>query len=172
MTITLDQPFVWAIQRLAQMQGGTVDTLQLHASLSSLKAITSPLQSLRAVCKQLGVKAPKPQKMVDRAHLPLLCHTDEWGWGVVADQNPLGQWVVLTQAGQKLASNDELLHRTFQLYLGVEMGVGLGIFSKASGELTFFSNVQQTLLLYRHELIEDCVDAAIMGFLALAAERY
>ena len=172
MTITLDQPFVWAIQRLAQMQGGTVDTLQLHAALSSLKAITSPLQSLRAVCKQLGVKAPKPQKMVDRAHLPLLCHIDEWGWGVVADQNPLGQWVVLTQAGQKLASNDELLHRTFQLYLGVEMGIGLGIFSKASGELTFFSNVQQTLLLYRHELIEACIASAFIGFLALATSLF
>ena len=147
MTTTLDQPFVWAIQRLAQMQGGTVVTLQLHAAVSHLQTTAAPLQTLRAVCKQLGVKAPKPQKVVDRAHLPLLCHADEWGWGVVADQNPLGQWVVLTQAGQKLASNDELLHRTFQLYLGVEMGIGLGILSKASDELTFFSNVQQTLVL-------------------------
>ncbi len=172
MTTTLDQPFVWAIQRLAQMQGGTIDTLQLHAAISTLKTAASALQTLRAVCKQLGVKAPKPQKVVDRAHLPLLCHSDEWGWGVVADQNPLGQWVVLTQAGQKLASNDELLHRTFQLYLGVEMGIGLGILSKTSGELTFFSNVQQTLLLYRHELIEACVASAFIGFLALATSLF
>jgi ABC-type bacteriocin/lantibiotic exporter with double-glycine peptidase domain len=172
MTTTLEQPFVWAIQRLAQMQGGTVDTLQLHAAVSLLKTVASPLQTLRAVCKQLGVKAPKPQKVVDRAHLPLLCHSDEWGWGVVADQNPLGQWVVLTQTGQKLASKDELLHRTFQLYLGVEMGIGLGIFSKASDELTFFSNVQQTLLLYRRELIEACIASAFIGFLALATSLF
>ena len=172
MTITLDQPFVWVIQRLAQMQGGTVDILQLRAAISLIKTTASPLQTLRAVCKQLGVKAPKPQKVVDRAHLPLLCHADEWGWGVVADQNPLGQWVVLTQAGQKLVSNDELLHRTFQLYLGVEMGVGLGIFSKASNELTFFSNVQQTLLLYRRELIEACIASAFIGFLALATSLF
>lgn len=79
MTITLDQPFVWAIQRLAQMQGGTIDTLQLHSAVSQIKNITSSLQALRSVCKQLGVKAPKPQKVVDRAHLPLLCHADEWG---------------------------------------------------------------------------------------------
>ena len=74
--------------------------------------------------------------------------------------------------GQKLASNDELLHRTFQLYLGVEMGIGLGIFSKASDELTFFSNVQQTLLLYRRELIEACVASAFIGFLALATSLF
>ncbi len=172
MTTTLDPTFAWAIQRLAQMQGGTVDTLQLHAAVSQIKNSGSPIQSLRAVCKQLGVKAPKPQKGVDRAHLPLLCHTDEWGWGVVVDQNPLGQWVVLTQVGQKLASNDDLLHRTFQLYLGVEMGIGLGIFSKASGELTFFSNVQQTLLLYRHELIEACIASAFIGILALATSLF
>ena len=172
MTTTLDPTFAWAIQRLAQMQGGTVDTLQLHAAVSQIKSSGSPIQSLRAVCKQMGVKAPKPQKAVDRAHLPMLCYADEWGWGVVADQNPLGQWLVLTQAGQKLASNDELLHRTFQLYLGVEMGVGLGIFSKASGELTFFSNVQQTLLLYRHELIEACIASAFIGFLALATSLF
>jgi ATP-binding cassette subfamily C protein LapB len=172
MTITLDQPFVWAIQRLAQMQGGTIDALQLQAAVSQLKIVTSPLQALRSVCKQLGAKAPKPLKVVDRAHLPLLCHSDEWGWGVVADQNPLGQWVLLTHAGQKLASNDDLLHRTFQLYLGVEMGIGLGIFSKASDELTFFSNVQQTLILYRRELIEACIASAFIGFLALATSLF
>jgi ATP-binding cassette subfamily C protein LapB len=172
MTTTLDQPFVWAIQRLAQMQGGTIDTLQLHATISTLKNAASALETLRAVCKQLGVKAPKPQKVVDRAHLPLMCHTDEWGWGVVADQNPFGQWVVLTQAGQKLASSDELLHKTFQLYLGVELGIGLGILRKASGELTFFSNVQQTLLLYRRELIEACIASAFIGILTLATSLF
>ncbi len=172
MTTTLEQPFVWSIQRLAQMQGGTVDTLQLQAAVSHITSTASPLQTLRAVCKQMGLKAPKPQKVVDRAHLPLLCHADEWGWGVVADQNPHGQWVVLTPAGQKLASNDELLHRTFQLYLSIEMGIGLGIFSKASGDLTFFSNVQQTLLLYRHELIEACIASAFIGFLALATSLF
>ncbi len=72
------------------MQGGTVDTLQLHAAVSQNKNSGSPIQSLRAVCKQMGVKAPKPQKAVERAHLLMLCHADEWGWGVVADQNPLG----------------------------------------------------------------------------------
>lgn len=172
MTTTLDQSFVWTIQRLAQMQGGTVDALQLHAAVSHLKTTAPALQTLRAVCKQLGVKSPKPQKMVDRAHLPLLCHLDEWGWGVVADQNPLGQWLVLTHAGQKLASNDQLLHRTFQLYLGVEMGIGLGILSKASDELTFFSHVQKTLTLYRHELIEACIASAFIGFLALATSLF
>ena len=171
-TTTLSQDFIWAIQRLAQMQGGATDALALHAAVSQLASTLSPWQALRSICKQLGLKKPKLQKEVDRAHLPMLCHTEAWGWGVVVDQNPLGQWLVLTHAGQKLASHDELQQRTFQLYLGVEMGFGLGILSQSSNELTFFSNVQHTLALYRHELIEACVASAFIGFLALATSLF
>ena len=166
------QPLVWALQRLAQMQGGALDALALHAAVSQLDSGMSPLQGLRSVCKQLGLKTPKPQKAVDRAHLPLLSHTDAWGWGVVADQNPQGQWVVLTPAGPQLASGDDLQQRTYLLYVGVEMGFGLGILSQASNALTFFSNVQQTLAVYRHELIEACVASAFIGILALATSLF
>ena len=164
--------FVWAMQRLAQMQGGTLDALQLHASLDALKNNASPFHALRAVCKQMGLKAPKLQKKLDRAHLPLLSHTSELGWCVIADQNPQGQWVALTPQGAKLVAEASLWHHTFALKLGVELGVGLGIFSRTTDALTFFSNVQQTLALYKHELIEACIASAFIGFLALATSLF
>ena len=160
------------MQRLAQMQGGTIDSLQLQAALSALSEAATPAQVLRAVCKQLGVKPAKPLKQVDRAHVPLLCHTDAWGWAVVADQNPQGQWLVLTQTGSQLLRSDDLAGGLYQLYLGVQLGVGLGVFSKPTGELTFFSHVQETLLLYRQELIEACVASAFIGMLALATSLF
>lgn len=164
--------FVWAMQRLAQMQGGTLDALQLHASLDALKNNASPFHAVRAVCKQMGLKAPKLQKKLDRAHLPLLSHTSELGWCVIADQNPQGQWVALTPQGAKLVAEASLWHHTFALKLGVELGVGLGIFSRTTDALTFFSNVQQTLALYKHELIEACIASAFIGFLALATSLF
>lgn len=164
--------FVWAMQRLAQMQGGTLDALELHASLDALKNKASPFHALRAVCKQMGIKAPKLQKKLDRAHLPLLCHTSELGWCVIADQNAQGQWVALSTQGPKLVVEAALWHQAFALKLGVELGIGLGIFSKPSNELTFFSNVQETLALYKQELIEACIASAFIGFLALATSLF
>lgn len=172
MTTDSHQSFIWAIQRLAQMQGGAVDALELQSAAQQLIHLDSPLHALRAVSKQMGWKSPKLQKKLDRAHLPLLCHTHEWHWCVVVDQNPLGQWVVVTGQGQKLANDADLWHNTFHLRLGVDLGIGLGILGKQSGELTFFSNVQETLALYRHELIEACIASAFIGVLALATSLF
>lgn len=169
---THPESFVWAMQRLAQMQGGTLDALQLHASLEHLKNMALPFQALRAVCRQMGLRPPKLQKTLDRAHLPLLCHTSDLGWCVIADQNPQGQWVALTPQGPKLIADVALWHHTFALKLGVELGFGLGGFGKSSNELTFFSNVQQTLSLYKQELIEACIASAFIGFLALATSLF
>ncbi len=172
MTNEQHQSFIWAIKRLAQMQGGSVDALELESAAQHMTQLDSPIHALRAVSKQMGWKAPKHQKKIDRAHLPLLCHTPEWSWAVVIDQNPLGQWVVVTSQGQKLANEADLWQKTFHLRLGVDLGIGLGILGKESGELTFFSNVQETLAMYRQELIEACIASAFIGVLALATSLF
>ena len=169
---TDQESFVWAMQRMAQMQGGSLDTLQLQTSLELLKNTTSPFKALLTVCRQMGIKAPKAQKKLDRAHLPLLCHTSELGWCVIADQNPQGLWVALSPQGSKLVPEAALLHHLFALKLGLDLSFGLGIFSTSSNDLTFFSNVQQTLALYKQELIEACIASAFIGFLALATSLF
>lgn len=149
-----------------------MDALALESAAQLLTKVADPMHALHAIGKQMGWKHAKRQKKVDRAHLPLLCHTSEWGWCVIADQNPLGQWVVVLPTGQKLANEVEVANNVFQLRLGVDLGFGLGILSKTSDDLTFFSNVQKTLALYRHELIEACVASAFIGFLALATSLF
>lgn len=162
------------MQRLAQMQGGSLDELSLQASASALEQPIPPIQTLKLVCKRMGLKKPKFFKQLDRAHLPVLCHTPELGWGVVVNRNPLNEWIVVTPEGQHPVGDEFLQNSTAMLRLGpaVELGFGLGVFKSRNEKLTFFSHVQDTLQLYRYELVEACVASAFIGFLALATSLF
>ncbi len=168
------QQFGWAMQRLAQMQGSSIDMLSLNASASALEQPLPPIQTLALMCQRMGLSKPKLVKQPDRVHLPMLCHTPELGWGVVVDRNPLGLWVVMTPKGPQPVEEAYLKNSVAILRLGptVDLGFGFGFFGKKDDKLTFFSHVQDALHLYRHELIEACVASAFIGFLALATSLF
>jgi ATP-binding cassette, subfamily C, bacterial LapB len=168
------QQFGWAMQRLAQMQGSSIDMLSLNASASALESPLPPIQTLPLMCQHMGLSKPKLVKQPDRVHLPMLCHTPELGWGVVVDRNPLGLWVVMTLKGPQLAEDAGLKNSVAILRIGptVDLGFGLGFFGKNDEKPTFFSHVQEALHLYRLELIEACVASAFIGFLALATSLF
>lgn len=168
------QQFGWAMQRLAQMQGSSIDMLSLNASASALEQPLPPIQTLALMCQRMGLSKPKLVKQPDRVHLPMLCHTPELGWGVVVDRNPLGLWVVMTPKGPQSLEDAYLKNSVAILRLGptVDLGFGFGFFGKKDDKLTFFSHVQDALQLYRHELIEACVASAFIGFLALATSLF
>ncbi len=168
------QQFGWAMQRLAQMQGSSIDMLSLNASASALEQSLPPIQTLPLMCQRMGLSKPKLVKHPDRVHLPMLCHTPELGWGVVVDRNPLGLWVVITPKGPQSVDDAHLKNSVAILRLGptVDLGFGFGFFGKKDDKLTFFSHVQDALHLYRHELIEACVASAFIGFLALSTSLF
>lgn len=168
------QQFTWAMQRLAQMQGGSIDMLSLNANAAALEQPVPPIQTLVLICQGMGLNKPKLVKQPDRVHLPMLCHTPELGWGVVVDRNPMGLWVVVTPQGSKAVEDEYLKNSVAILRLGptVDLGFGFGFFKQKNEKLTFFSHVQEALHLYRHELIEACVASAFIGFLALATSMF
>jgi ATP-binding cassette subfamily C protein LapB len=168
------QQFGWAMQRLAQMQGSSIDMLSLNASASALEQPLPPIQTLPLMCQRMGLSKPKLVKQPDRVHLPMLCHTPELGWGIVVDRNPLGLWVVMTPKGPQPVQDAYLKNSVAILRLGptVDLGFGFGFFGKKDDKFTFFSHVQDALHLYRHELIEACVASAFIGFLALATSLF
>jgi ATP-binding cassette subfamily C protein LapB len=168
------QQFSWAMQRLAQMQGGSMDMLSLNATASMLEQTASPLQMLPLICQRMGLESPKMVKHPDQVHLPMLAYTPELGWGVVVDRNARGQWVVITPKGGKPVDEAALKNATAILRLGpkVDLGFGFNYFKQKSEKLTFFSHVQDALHLYRHELIEACLASAFIGFLALATSLF
>ena len=168
------QQFAWALQRLANMQGGSIDMLSLNASASVLEQSIPPIQMLPLMCQRMGLEAPKLVKHPDQVHLPMLAHTREEGWCLVVDRNALGQWVVLTAKGAKPVDEAALKNSVAILRLGpkVDMGFGFNFFKPKGEKLTFFSHVQEALHLYRHELIEACLASAFIGFLALATSLF
>ncbi len=166
--------YAWAVHRLAQMQGGSVDLIGLDASVSTLSENVSPIKTLVQLCERMGFRKPKFVKYPDQALLPLLCHTPELGWGIVVDRDPLGNWVVTTPQGSQSVELASLKNSVAMLRLGssVDIGFGFGIRNSNDEKQTFFSHVKQALGLYRHELFEACVASAVIGFLALATSLF
>jgi ATP-binding cassette subfamily C protein LapB len=172
--LTQVEQFAWALQRLATMQGGSIDVLSLNASASVFEQAIPAMQKLALMCQRMGLEAPKLVKHPDQVLMPMLAHTPELGWGVVVDRNALGQWIVLTPMGGKPVEDSALKNSVAILRLGpkVEMGFGFHFFKQKGEKLTFFSHVQETLHLYRNELIEACLASAFIGFLALATSLF
>lgn len=162
------------MQRLAQMQGGSVDLLSLNASASALDRPGPPIQALTLICKSMSLRRPKYLRQPDRVHLPMLCHTAELGWGLVVDRTPVGLWVVITPAGPSALEDAALENQVALLNLGpqVDMGLGLGWFKSNAPKISFFSHVQDALYDYRFELMEACLATAFIGFLALATSMF
>jgi ATP-binding cassette, subfamily C, bacterial LapB len=165
------EQFVWVMQRFAQMQGRSIDLLSLNASAA---ALGPSIRTLELMCQSMGLNKPKFVKQPDRAHLPMLCCTSELGWGVVVDRNPLGLWLVITPQGTQVVDERNLKNSVAILRLGstVNLGFGLGLLKQKQEKITFFSHVQDTLHLYRYELIEACVASSFIGFLALATSLF
>lgn len=172
--ISNEQRLAWALQRLAQQQGGNLDPLRLSASLTGMGDEDDPMQWLRAVCKSMGLNKPKTLRFPDRAHLPLLCHVESLGWGVVVDRKPNGDWVVATSEGNTEASQESMENRVAILRLGRTRNseFGAGESGSAGGALSFISQVREAFRIFKGDLVEACVASAFIGILALATSLY
>lgn len=168
------EQFSWVMQRLAQMQGASIDVLSLNASAFALDQPLPAIQTLALVCQHMGLNKPKYIKYPDNVHLPMLCNTPELGWGIVVEKNPLGSWIVLTPLGRQEVPTENLINSVAILRLGpsVDLGIGLGLFRRREKDQSFTSHVHDALHLYRYELIEACAASAFIGFLALATSLF
>ncbi len=166
------QQMEWAVQRLCQMQGGQLDVMRLKTGIEQLAPEATPKQSLTALCRHLDKPKPKYIKRPDRAHTPLLAYHAQAGWGVVVDRAPDGRWVLQTPQGPAPVTEVELHQACAVVQLGNKINLGFGLFVRPDESLTFFSHVRDTLMLYKHELVEACIASAFIGVLALATSMF
>ncbi len=166
--------FIWAMQRLAQMQGGSLDTLNLTSASAALSAEKKPLSALAEVCVQLAIPKPKWLKFPDRLHLPLLCYLDDLGWALVIDRTPQGPWVVSTPQGSKHMTDAQLAGKTALLRIAepVKLGFGLSFLGAKTPEDSFISRVYQGLRQHSLALTEACLASAFIGALSLATSLF
>jgi len=168
------KPFEWAMLRLAQMQGTSVDVLSLRASLAAGNGASAPLQQLQKIAVQMGLDEPLLPDGPDRAHLPLLCHADDLGWAVVIDCDPSGQWVLLNAEGSHRAAPSALRGKVALINFNPQQDAQKLL--QAMGEKpqmkTFAQQLQQTLRQYRRPMIEAALASAFIGLMALATSLF
>ena len=166
--------FIWAMQRLALMQGGSLDVLNLTSACSAFSTGKKPMEALIAVCLQLALPKPKSLKFPDRLHLPLLCHVDELGWALVTDRTPQGPWVVSTPQGSKHMTDAQLAGKTVLIRIAepVQLGFGLSFLGAKAPEDSFISRVYQGLKQHSVALTEACVASGFIGALSLGTSLF
>ncbi len=166
--------FEWAMQRLAQMQGTTVDVLSLRASVTHLDANAPALLQLTKSATAMGLEEPLLLDAPDRAHLPLICHTDALGWALVVDCDPSDQWVLLAMDGQHTVPPDALKGMVALIKFNPQEDAQK--LAQAMGEKpamkTFAQQLQTTLREYRMPMIEAGLASAFIGIIALATSLF
>ena len=171
---TQQTQFIWSMQRLAQMQGGSLDMLNLRSASLMLETHAKPLQILHVICQQLSLPKPKILKHPDRVHLPLICYTEELGWGLVIDRNPQNLWVIVTPQGQHNLGLEKLTGCTALLRIAepIQLGFGLSFLGAQAPDNSFSALVSQGLKQHRMALIEACLASGFIGVLSLASSLF
>lgn len=168
--------FIWAIQKIAQMQGASMDNLRLQTAASILdQSQQEPLQALREIAQNMDWTKPKRLNKPDPAELPFLTCQKNSGWGVVVQRTPQKKWGVLTPKGPIELSDDELKSASIRLQLAKQLRIGADLFKTSPGqneESTFFHQVRQTIRSYRNELLEAALATGFITLLALATSLY
>ena len=171
---TQPTPFVWALQRLAQIQGGHVDPLALQSAIRSVSDTLAPNQALQQVAKQMGWPKPKVLRQPDRMWVPLVCHTQAGGWGLVTDRNPKGDWIVATSTGMQTVSAEALRNSVWRLPIvaSVQLGWGVSFWAASGSEDGFKARVYAALRQHKMALIEAGLASAFMGVLSLGTSLF
>lgn len=163
---------LWAMQRLGQMQGGQIDPMQLRTGIDQLASEQPAMKQLAQLCRFLSKDGPKRLKTPDRAAAPLITFHAEKGWGLVVDCTPDGQWVMQTAQGPVQVSEASLAQSCALLQLGPKINLGFGLFVRPNEELSFFSHVRDTLMMYRRELLETSLASAFINLLTLVTSLF
>lgn len=167
---TKDQ-LLWALEKAAQLQSVALDSLRLKACLPTLpdEGRDEGLRPLFAVCAGMGLEAPTVLPVPDQAYLPILAHLPRLGWGVVADRDAHGSWVVQTPQGARAADTAELKNRTAIVRLLTPSSHPAGVPAEPP---SFKALVHSTLGSYRGHLAEAALASLFIGALALATSLF
>lgn len=162
---------MWALRRLAQAQGTKLDSLRLAGALQGMPAQLPP-PLLGSVCSRLGFEAPHWLAEPDEAHCPLLAHTPAHGWGVVLRSNPQGWWQVATASGKHWVPQASLAGCSAVVRVrSVEAGWGASVLL-GRRKKGFAGLIQETLRLYRRDILDACVATVFIGLLAVATSLF
>lgn len=162
----------WAMLSLAQLQGQSIDRLQLKAAVSMLPRADLAAH-VHAVCTMLGFNGPLSMAVIDRAHLPLLARSVVFGWVVIVDRLPKGTWQAMTARGTVSIAQEDL----GQVFLSVsfekpQQDGGSDRQASANPNSSFTELMRLTLRGHRPALMEAVIASMFIGALALMTSLF
>lgn len=167
-----DDTLRWALDRLASMQSVALDPLRLRASVvSATLSASEPFSVLTSVCGLIELETPIRVTEPDPAHLPMLCHLPDAGWGVVIDKDPSGGFVVSTPQGANVVAAEGLRDRCAVVRCDNRVIPAVNAMEPPL-KASFKDQLKAALTLYRGGLIEASLASAVVGILALATSLF
>ncbi len=159
--MTTHTSLAWALERLAQLQGGNIDPLRMEAAQNELT--TSPVDyfDLEQLCSKLGLAKPIPQMPIERVKLPLIGFHPHYGWGVIIDQQPSDDWLVSFMEGKQTLPENQLNHVAY-----------IVANSKNSQHDSFDQVLKNELKRYRGVLFEAALATLLIGFITLGISMF
>ena len=163
----------WALEQLASAQSVMLDPLRLRASVMSASLLTEdPYALLTSVCGLNELDAPVRLAKADAAHLPLLCHLPDGGWGVAVDVMADGSFLVTTSQGAASVPAAELDGRCVIVRCQGAVASVVDAEGPGSTAAHFGDRVRTVLRLYRSAVLEACMASLVIGLLALATSLF
>ena len=131
-----------------------------------------PKERVKAVCARMGFDEPRWLNAPDEAHCPLLAYTPKHGWGVLLKSHPSGSWTVATEKGSVLVPVADLAdHMAVVQVTRLQVGMGMGVLFGKRVE-GFSGLIQDTMRLFRRDIVEACLASLFIGMLALAVSLF
>lgn len=158
-------PLEWVMLRLSVLQGVALDPLALRAAMPLSSECTPGMKGLAKVCEELRLGEPQVLEVPDQAHLPLILLDYEFGWGVIFDRLPSGQWVVEYPHGQKTFTPEQIANCGCA-HLSCRVSIGI---SDADG---FGQRIKHAFRSYRGVMTEACIASVFIGMLAMATSLF
>jgi ATP-binding cassette, subfamily C, bacterial LapB len=171
---------VWALQRLAQLQGTYLAPAQLDAAVKSLGHEPLALADITQVCRHLNAAKCTPLRAASaddtlRAQLPVLAFAQGEGWGLVTDQLPTGEWVFSQEGKSSRAMGASSSDASLQHWVHVQLDA-----HRADADLQqenapggiFKTVLRAALKPYRGVLSEAALASVFINLLALGASLF
>lgn len=152
----------WALAGLARLQGVAIEPTRLQAAIE----VSGDDESVdvESLCKSLDIGFEQCVEAIDRVMLPLLVNDQNYGWGVIVDQQPNGDWVYVQDEGNKSIKRDQKILDVFKL--------DFRAYKKNQEKGTFEEYFKTSIKKYKGIITESVVASGFISFLALAVSLF
>lgn len=159
-----DRDLGWALSSLLQLQGYSLNRVQLHTALGQLAGFDR-VEAAHQLAQSLGINHLQIHTTPDPARLPLLAFLPDCGWGILQQRQANGLWSVLRPHGGMICPESSFTAQ--YLYISTDHAQAIDVLPKS-----FSSVLKASIQPHRSVLFEGVVATLAIGFLTLATSLF